>query len=349
MHHKNACWIAACVAFLLCLDGCVIFRPTAMVRYETERDRFEVLCVMEQIRFEHDAEAAGMKSLWDQRENWLPLVLDTGFLGDLSFLRLSDRRIASMQLGASPGAEVDLPMDLSVIEIHPGEFFVNEDSGIAFHQSVGVPGKCIDAILDYLAVELSVEMNANAQRELLSDRPRKSWETVRSNMNDAFDKKSPATKNEDIQSAPDSRSPFRDESLQLLANGKLKYSRDGSTIQVSIPMSVTDQFEVIETFNHYVKLQENYLTNSHSLAAHVIRTARLSKAGGELQVEIKLDQQSDSPNFSQATSNTWIGPAPKGRPYLSQRECLSLLQKRGVPVRTDLTRQQVVSRWNEGR
>ena len=355
---------------LLLFDGCVSLEPTALVRYDKNSDTFDVLTVIEDIRFEHDREAQHLAELWDKRAQWIPFHLDDGFL-EFSVLRDGAHQMRPWSMGNEWGDPMNVKVDLSKIKVFPGEFFTNEQSGLAYHHRVELPGAVLDDMMKELMAALRPELESWLTKELDSNEPQFTWEMVRARLkHDAGDET--VKLNEPKSSEP--RSPFSMETLSAMLESQVVITRDGSVVKVEIPMSPTDQSELIRTFELVKETEQDEMKESTSYLAFALETLSFSKSENRLVATIDLAREnyptdrrakkaknaaeadtSTSDSDTAGTESTDAGTAESGaqpvaidgskRSYLKLEQSLQKLADRGVPVRKDLTVQKVLEDW----
>lgn len=333
---------------LLLFDGCVSLEPTALVRYDKDSDTFEVLSVIENIRFEHDREAQNLSQLWDRRAEWIPFHFDGGFL-EFSILRDGAHQMRPWSMGNQWGDPVTVKVDLSKIKVSPGEFFTNKTSGLAYHHQYTLPGSTLDDMLKELLASMRPELETWLTKELESTEPQFTWEMVRARFkHDAGDE----TVQLDEPKSSEPRSPFSQETLNALVEKLIIITREGSVVKVEVPMSVADQSEVIKAFKLIKETAHDEMKESTAYLAFALETLKFTGSEERLVATLDLARErfpterrvKKAMNVADAENQPGAdkGSTPS---FLTLDQSLQKLAELGVPVRKDLTIEKVLEDW----
>lgn len=331
---------------LFAVDGCVTFKPVSLVRYDATKDLFHVFTLFEKIQFESDDEAENLSQLWVKREQWIPIPLDCGLM-DMSVVRVGADQVSYWSLGNSTRESMVVPLDMNQIQIRPGAFFSNVQSGLSYYHSYEFPATLLDDAIKALIREATPDLQTWARSELASNEPRLTWGYVRMQLSDPRHEKRARAAGH----SSGSKSPFTDESLQALAEKTIGYQRVGTELVFQIPMEKTDQLECIKSFDVYRTSQRKSLESSFSYVAVIIRSTELSEAPDSLVVRIDLSNASlPSDRFDQPEGvHDILGmrrvPTDSKREYFGLDDSIKKLESLGVPVRRDLVIEAELRKW----
>ena len=264
------------MAILLTFHGCVTMHSTSLVRYHADEDRFDVLSILEDIRFEMPAEGKQIAAVWKNRKEWIPVQLDGGLL-DLSVLRTKHKEVRHFGLAAANDDVTKVSFDLGPVIIKPGVFFANKASGLSYYHQFSIPGTVLDEVLKAAVNESRPEIQEWASKQTELDEQPVSWEMIR----DAIRKK------KDTFDVGDG-SPFDDDTLKALVDRPIRVKRKASRVSIFVPMSMPDQAEVLETHKEFQQSTAEELASTTNYVAALVEKVELQTSDQELIIVFDL-------------------------------------------------------------
>jgi hypothetical protein len=148
---KRAAWkLSGLLLLAAMLPGCLEARETDRMAYDSSRDEFHLVMVLENITG-GGPDMQYLNALRRNKDYLIAPCLPGNALGWAPwFLRLDDHKAAKVTfLQPQPGdmQPIEAQASLSSIDIKPGTFFV-QDNQLCYYHAITVPGKVIDSLIE---------------------------------------------------------------------------------------------------------------------------------------------------------------------------------------------------------
>ncbi|CAN5498500.1 hypothetical protein BH10PLA2_BH10PLA2_29320 [soil metagenome] len=253
--HKSSFRLTLIAGALLASVGCggVRCQTDSFLRYHAKTDSFRCLQVYLDLRSEDAKELDQLKSLWDRRARLIINPLEPDIFGVTLFERKTRHELepASVRFG---GVESLLAtsVDLDMITIVPGEFFLNDQRHLCFFQQAEIPGPVVDKLLEelsaWIASEISKKTLAMMREGAAQGQERMNWDDVRADLAvELF----PQSKTRPPERMKGKLLPLDINSLVRLIKTRdiksVQLSRSGSILKLFVPLSEHDAGEAIAT------------------------------------------------------------------------------------------------------
>jgi hypothetical protein len=166
--------LALTVLFLaLTLTTCISGEERDYVTYDAATDEFQMLMVLQDLRVKDADDMGYLAALYANRDHLIAPSIPGGAnifsLFSFSFIRLSDKQVAALNIWSSRPSEIeaiDTTIPLNTIRIRPGAFFRHNGS-LGYYHAITVPGKTLDAALEDVSKAMQNEgMTSAIQAEI---------------------------------------------------------------------------------------------------------------------------------------------------------------------------------------
>lgn len=342
------------------LTGCVERRTALHLWFDEQADVLHILHVHTHILGHDKAERDWLVKQWHWRDKMIPTIR---ILGYTAYLRQSSDSYQQIDLDSPSATELptfktDLP--LGDIIIRPGNYFSGPDGALAYTHQIDLPGKTLDALLQrgIDATREEWKKGIDVERERRKNGGKVfSWEECRETLLQSVE--SWGTDGPPVAVADDQRAtPERclsDESLTKL-DGALKskrlLQREGSQLSLSLPLTETDRGQLVSI---YGEVHERALAKFKAKEVPKDVQALIDDAFLDFVRDIIVKPGTDDllivscrlPRSLSVPAHE-IDMPPSADDQALQKDTLAAVKSAGVPVRSDVKIDEVVSRFRSG-
>jgi hypothetical protein len=242
---------------LACLAGagCVEGEVRTFLAYDRGTDSFKCLEVYTNLSAVDKKDHDHLAALYAKRGTIITNPIDIHIFGRTAYERKGKHSYQAISLGQPQTKEPETrktKVDLSMIRVIPGEFYLNTHGNLSYYHQVVVPGKTIDALLVEVKPLVAKGLAELAEEQIklaTKGKARKlTWDELRKELVAEIRKDkakaAPKKKEEELL-------PFEEESLRLLKkageDGSVVLGRTGDDFRIVVPLTKKDSEEVVTT------------------------------------------------------------------------------------------------------
>lgn len=246
---------------LLLFGGCIQAKIIRFMAYDAASDSFTFVHVYANLASQEESELDHIEALWQRRENLILNALPelALFSSPTIFLRLDTHAYSKLPLAHQPREQakrLTTTVDLDAIEVHPGEFFLNEHGNACYYHQINVPGEVVDGVLEEIAPVLATALGEYAQARLeqaaTEDAQAVTWMKFREALLASLQAELGGAQGGEQAPPPPAEIPLDADSLRLLKEAgqkrQLLVEREGGAIAIVLPLSARDSREAVATF-----------------------------------------------------------------------------------------------------
>jgi len=367
--------IFALVLVALTLATCISAEQHDYVTYDANKDEFQMLMVMTDIRGKDADDLDYMLAVYKNRDHLIAPALPGGAnalaLVPYTFLRTGEKQMVALNIYASRPSELektDVPFSLSNIQVHPGTFFV-QDKKLGFYQSITVPGATVDAALAEISKAMQDEdMVKNIQTEI--DRRNAggkmaTWEQVTAEAvkqmvfpTGTEPASQPATQADQVEPQFALDMETLNNLKQAIADKKLLLKRNKTAITLALPMTARDAAGLAGMYKAAIARGQELVkttkeTEENSQDLHMAKTAlqvteAMTITPADKSLTLSLDLLQMAQGFASKPVER-IDMNDKDGDKTSSADAVKYMQDHKVAVDQTITLEQIVKDFNAGK
>lgn len=368
-------FLTSCFALLaVALNGCLQAREAILGRYDADKDRFVFLNIYQGIHGEKPGDLEHLINLWNNRDHLITPPIPN-ILGKTSFLRLSDKQFAVLNLGSPTALDIAAsPISLNQITVLPGQFFLRGQDALCYYDQIVVPGAFVDEglkLLNQTASQAIPPLIAEERDRRAKGGKRTSWEEFRkavalqalptkasAEVDGAATKPNPATSpSADAAPEPDPLTVLSDASLDKItkgfADGTMGIVRDKAVFRETIELDENDAKELMKTIDVFRQTVADTLKkpdHDPDLEKQVsLLNAIKSTSPRPGVIELSTDATDLFTRIEAIFDPKADLPAIQGDDAKRAKEAIAALKEKNIPIDDKTTIAQILTDFHAGK